>query len=113
MNLSKNEKIPNFYWRFIQGFSKIAAPFTFLLKTTGSSESAPKAFKADDNEVVGDASGRANKTFMDSSKSKNEKSRILTRVPNIGAIGEPNFLTLNTKKGFNQLRLAFIKAPVF
>ena len=25
----------NFYWRFIQGFSKIAAPFTSILKTTG------------------------------------------------------------------------------
>ena len=26
----------NFYWRFIQNFSKIAAPFTSMLKTIGS-----------------------------------------------------------------------------
>ena len=32
----------NFYWRFIQGFSKIAAPLTSMLKTTGSpDEPAP------------------------------------------------------------------------
>lgn len=38
----------------MQGFSKIAAPPTSMLKTTGSlEESAPKAFRADDNEIVG------------------------------------------------------------
>ena len=41
----------NFYWRFIQGFSKIAAPFTWMLKTTGLSDSA---LRDDDNEVVED-----------------------------------------------------------
>ena len=77
-----------------------------MLKTTGSSkESAPKMFRADDNEVVGDGGGRANETVKNS-------SRNLTRVLNIGAIGEPNFLTLNAKKAFNHLRLAFIKAPI-
>ena len=34
------------------------------------------------------------------------------RMPNIGATKEPNFLTSNAKKAFNQLRLAFIKAPI-
>ena len=43
---------------------------------------------------------------------KNEKSRKSTRVPNIGATGEPNFLTPDTKKAFNYLRLAFIKALI-
>ena len=33
-------------------------------------------------------------------------------MPNIGATGKPNFLTPNAKKAFNQLRLAFIKAPI-
>ena len=52
----------NFYRRFIRGFSRIAAPLTSLLKTTGSSdESAPKAFRADGDEVVG-VGGRVNKT---------------------------------------------------
>ena len=33
-------------------------------------------------------------------------------MPNIGATGEPNFLTPNAKKAFNHLRLAFIEAPI-
>ena len=100
----------NFYWRFIQSFSRIVALLTSLLKTTELSESAPKAFKADDNEVVSGGSGRANGTVVN--LSKNEKSRKSICVPNIGATREPNFLTPNAKKAFNHLRLAFIKAPI-
>ena len=33
-------------------------------------------------------------------------------IPNIGAMGEPNFLTFDAKKAFNHLRLAFIKTPI-
>ena len=94
----------NFYRRFIQGFSRIAAPLTSMLKTTGSSkELAPKAFRADDNEIVGGGDG---------SETIRNSSRKSTRMPNIGAIGEPNFLTPDAKKAFNHLRLAFIKAPI-
>ena len=70
---------------------------------------APKAFKADDNKVVG-VGGKANRTVVNSSK--NEKSRNLTRVLNIGATKKPNFLIPDAKKAFNYLRLAFIKAPI-
>ena len=101
----------NFYRRFIQGFSRIAALLTFLLKTTGLSELAPKAFKADDNKVVGDGGDKTNETVIN--LSKNKKSRNLTYVPNIKATGKPNFLTLDAKKAFNYLRLAFIKTPIF
>ena len=97
----------NFYRRFIRGFSRIAALLTSLLKTTESSELASKAFRADDDEVV-DGGGRANETVMN--LSKNNKSRNSTRVLNIGATRKPNFLTLDAKKAFNYLRLAFIKA---
>ena len=100
----------NFYRRFIRGFSRIAAPLTFLLKTTGSSNLALKAFRADDDEVFGDSGGRANKTVVN--LSKNNKSRNLTYVPNIRATEESNFLTPDTKKAFNYLRLAFIKALI-
>ena len=70
VNLCKNKKIPNFYRHFIRGFSRIAALLTSLLKTTRLSESAPKAFRADDNEVIGGSDDRADETVMDSSKSK-------------------------------------------
>ena len=81
------------------------------MKTIGSSEElAPKTFKADDNKIVDGGSSKANETVVN--LSKNEKSRNLTHVPNIRAMGEPNFLTPNAKKGFNHLRLAFIKASI-
>ena len=60
----------NFYRRFIQGFSRIAALLTSLLKATGSSNLASKAFRADDNEVVG-VGGRANGTIVNSFKTRN------------------------------------------
>ena len=99
----------NFYQCFIQGFCRIAVLLISQLKATGLSYLVPKAFKADNNEVVriGD---RANRTVVNSSK--NEKSRNSTCVPNIGAIEESNFLTPNAKKAFNHLRVAFIKAPI-
>ena len=66
-----------------------------------------KAFKANNNEVVGGISGgdRTNKTVKNSSKN-------LTRVPNIRATRKPIFLTPNAKKTFNYLRPAFIKAAI-
>ena len=100
VNLSKNKKIPNFYQRFIRSFSKIAILLIFLLKTTGLSKLAPKAFRADDSKVVGGGKGRADETVVDLSKSKNKKSRKSTYILNIEAIRELNFLTLNAKKGF-------------
>ena len=76
-----------------------------MLKTIGSSEElAPKTFRANDDEVVG-SSGRANKKVRNS-------FRKLTHMSNIGATGEPIFLTPDAKKAFNHLRLAFIKAPI-
>ena len=102
---------PNFYWRFIQDFSRIAASFTSLLKTTRSSDKLTlKTFGTNDNKVVGGGSGRANETVVN--LSKNNKSRNLSCIPNIGATKKLNFLTPNAKKAFNYLWLAFIKAPI-
>ena len=75
-----------------------------MLKITGSSrELALKIFRADNNEVVGGGGG---------SKMVRNLSRKSTRMPNIGATKESNFLTPNAKKAFNHLRLAFIKALI-
>ena len=97
----------NFYRHFIQGFSRIAASLTSLLKTTGLSKSALKVFKTDDDKIVGSRDGRTNGIVVN--LSKNKKSRNLTYVLNIGLIEESNFLILDAIKAFNHLRLAFIK----
>ena len=82
----------NFYRRFIQGFSKIAAPLTSMLKTTGSSD---RAQRDDDDEVVGDGGDR------NLSKSKKSKSGI---PKHIRATGKPTFPTPGAREAFNQLR---------
>ena len=85
-----------------------------MLKTTRLfKELAPRAFKADNNEVVGGGSSKTDETIVDLSKSKNEKSKKLTYMSNIGAIKKLNFLNPNAKKAFNYLQLVFIKAPIF
>ena len=64
----------NFYRRFIQGFSKIAALLTSMLKTTESSKVlAPKTFRANGNEVI-EVCGRANKMFKNLSSSESRKT---------------------------------------
>ena len=93
----------NFYQQFIQGFSRIAARLTLMLKTTGSSDSAQRD---DDDEVV---RGGGDKNLSKSKKSKNTKSGIQTRIE---AIGEPTFLTPGAREALNQLRQAFTKAPI-
>ena len=42
----------NFYWRFIQGFSKIAAPLTSILKTSSQPADALLAIAVDNSEVI-------------------------------------------------------------
>ena len=92
----------NFYRRFIQGFSRIVAPLTSMLKTTGSSDLAQRD---NDDEVV----GGGDRNLSKSKKSKNTKSGIQTRI---GATGEPTFLTPGAREAFNQLRQAFTEAPI-
>ena len=84
-----------------------------MLKTTGLSEKlALRVFRVGNNKIVRGNGGRVNKTVVNSSKSKNKKSRKLTHMPNIKAIRKPNFLTSDAKKAFNHLQLAFIKVPI-
>ena len=94
----------NFYQRFIQGFNRIAASLTSVLKTTGSSDSP---LRDNGDKVVG---GGRDRNRSKSKKLKNAKSGIQTRIR---AMGEPTFLTSSAREGFNQLRQAFTKAPIF
>ena len=90
----------NFYRRFIQGFSKIAAPLTSMLKTSPQPAGALPATAIDDSEVVGNSGGNEGK----SAKSDFTK-------PVRGA-EEPSFLTPNARRAFTQLRQAFTEAPI-
>ena len=45
--------IDNFYQSFIQGSSRIAAPFTSMLKTTRSSGLVLRKLRVNDNKVIG------------------------------------------------------------
>ena len=96
----------NFYWRFIRGFSRIAAPLTSILKTTRPSNLAPRQ-RANDDDVVG-GGGKADDRNL-SKKPKNAKSRIQTHIE---AMEELTFLTSCAKDAFNQLRQAFTEAPI-
>ena len=73
---------------------------------------ALKTFGAGDDEIVRGKDNRADKTIVDLSKSRKKKFRQSTCMLNIGATKKSNFLTLNAKKAFNYLWLAFIKAQI-
>ena len=52
----------NFYRRFIQGFSKIAAPLTLMLKTSFQLDGTLPATSVDDSKVVGSSDGNEGKS---------------------------------------------------
>ena len=109
----------NFYWRFIQGFSKIAAPLTSMLKTTGSPDVSKHEVGNGNGEVVGFGvgGGGGDELAKKSGKSKGQKtskSRKLAKSgknssksensPNFGAMEVgPSFLTPEARSAFNRL----------
>lgn len=96
----------NFYRRFIQALSKIATLLTSMLKKTRSPKHlALKAFKTDDNEVVGGVGGNSvNETVKNLSKSKKSKNKKSKNLMHIKTTGKPYFLTFIAKEAFNRLR---------
>ena len=109
----------NFYRRFIQGFSRIAAPLTSILKTAEprkggvgvGADSIARCVgnkldgrRIDDNKVDGDeVDDDVGMTVQILSKSKNSsKSKEV----------ESSFLTSGARKAFTKLRQAFIKALI-
>lgn len=92
----------NFYYYFIQNFSKIIAPFTSILKTLSplfKSQSTKIADKVDD-EIVEDGNKSGN-TIFTFKKLKNIKSKNLTFTWDLGAMEEPTFLISGARKAFN------------
>ena len=75
-----------------------------MLKTTRSLNSAQRD---NDDKVI---RGGNDRNLFKSKKSKNAYSGIQTRL---GATGELTFLISDTRKVFNQLKQAFIKAPIY
>ena len=99
----------NFYRHFIKGFSRMVAPLTAMLKTTGSSVAS--AFRVDDNEAIG---GRGAGGRSDALR-KSAKSKSQTKSGHLGNSNnseEHKFLTSNAREAFNRLRQAFTKAPI-
>ena len=118
----------NFYWQFIQGFSKIAASLTSMLKTTGSLDMPGPKIGNGDGEVIGfgvgdsggdelaKKSGKSKGHKMSKSRKSAKSGKNLSKSensPNFGATeAGPSFLTPEARSAFNRLRLAFTKAPI-
>ena len=91
----------NFYLRFIQGFGKIAALLTSMLKTTRSAKNL--SFLMAENAKIGSLGGGdcENKTVERSPLTSKNSSRTT------------GYLILETRLAFTSLRKAFTKATIF
>ena len=78
-------RFANFYWRFIQGFSKIAAPLTSILKTSSEPADASLTTSVDNSKLLGSSGGN------------NEKLAKSNFTKPIHRVEEPSFLTPNTR----------------
>ena len=130
----------NFYWRFIQGFSRIAALLTSMLKTTNepapsrndgsrsassrNDDSRPASGRNDGDvdrfggdgvehaRKSGKSKGQKTSKSQKSAKSGKNSSKS-GNLPIFGAMESgSSFLTLKTRSSFSRLRLAFTKTPI-
>ena len=113
----------NFYRRFIQGFSYIAASLTSMLKTTGSTGSVASPEKTEGGvggdsvvDVVG--GGEATNPTKGKNLAKTTKSKILVKSKNHDfpksrpEEAGTGFLIPEAKLAFTRLRQAFVEAPI-
>ena len=93
----------NFYRRFIPSFSKIAGPFSLMLRTnsaTKSSKNLPLSIDVAKIDKVGVDGGC------------NCKDKTVTRSLSKNLNKATDYLSLNTKRAFTQWRKAFTIAPI-
>ena len=81
-------RFANVYWRFIQGFSKFAAPFTSMLKTSPMPGSALPDTGVDNSKLVESSGGNVGKL------AKSDFINLIRRVE------KPSFLTPNARRAF-------------
>ena len=108
----------NFYRRFIQGFSRIAAPLTSMLKTSGGTKSKTRPGEGGVG-VGGSRAGHGGSKLDDGSGMDDvevdggevevgEKGRNLFKSKKT----ESSFLISGARKTFTKLRQAFLKTPI-
>ena len=90
----------NFYWRFIQGFSKIVGSLTSMLQTTWSAKNSSLSVDVTEDAEVGVGS------------SGNCKDEMVESSPRSKNSNKTGYLTPEARLGFTQLRKAFTKAPI-
>ena len=110
----------NFYWRFIQGFSRIVAPLTLMLKTSGSTEF--KIWPGQGRVEVGGSRARCKESKLDGSKlhgsgvdgGKVGDDEVVKKGGNLSKSNKTKlgFFTSGAKKTFTKLRQTFIKASI-
>ena len=118
----------NFYRRFIQGFSRIAAPLTSMLKISGSTES--KIRPGEGGVGVGGSRAGCKRSKLDGSKLHDnevdngeiednevgEKVRKKSKSKNSSkskkTVRSLDFLTPGAKLAFTKLRQAFLKTSI-
>ena len=107
----------NFYRQFIQGFSRIAAPLTSMMKTSGSTKFLTRSGKGkvkvgSDNRVGHDGS-KLNGNEVDDGEVKDDEVR--KKVQNLSKSKNTvqlDFFIPGAKLAFAELRQAFIKALI-
>ena len=93
-------RFANFYWRFIQGFSKITTLLISILKTSSQFSDALPNTGVDNSKVVNN-SGRNNEKLAKSDFTKPMRG-----------VEKSSFLTPNAKQVFTQLRQTFTEASI-
>ena len=99
----------NFYCCFIQGFSRIAAPLTCMLRMSPIPTSDTKKSMNLVDEFGGGDRGKNEARTPASTKRPTGADYPFSNYVNPAV---SNYLTPDAKKGFNQLRQPFTQAPI-